>query len=100
MLMSYLSTIFARDLRALSREIRTYPDDDSLWNTPTGVTNSGGNLVLHLTGNLRHFVGTTLGGDTYHRDREAEFSQRGLPERNWRIRSRRLKRPSPRHCPD
>jgi uncharacterized damage-inducible protein DinB len=78
MLLSYLSTIFTRDLRALSREILTYPDDETLWSTPTGVTNSGGNLVLHLTGNLRHFIGAKLGASTFRRDREAEFSQRGL----------------------
>jgi len=78
MLLSYLSTIFSRDLRALSREIRTYPDDETLWSRPVGVSNSGGNLVLHLTGNLRHFVGSKLGESTYRRDREAEFSERGL----------------------
>jgi uncharacterized damage-inducible protein DinB len=78
MLMSCLLTLISRDLRALSREIRTYPDDKSLWSAPPGVSNSAGNLVLHLTGNLRHFVGTKLGGGAFRRDREAEFSQRGL----------------------
>jgi uncharacterized damage-inducible protein DinB len=77
MLMSYISNILTRDLRALNREIRSYPDDVSLWATPAGVSNSGGNLVLHLTGNLRHFIGATLGGTAFERDREAEFSDRG-----------------------
>jgi uncharacterized damage-inducible protein DinB len=78
MLLTYLSTILSRDLRALIREIRSYPDDESLWSTPKGVSNSGGNLVLHLTGNLRHFVGAKLGGSAYRRNRDAEFSERGL----------------------
>lgn len=78
MLTTYVSAVITRDLKALSREIRSFPDDDSLWQTPTGVTNSAGNLAMHLTGNLRHNVGATLGGTDYVRDREAEFGSRGL----------------------
>ena len=35
-------------------------------------------LVLHLCGNLQHFVGARLGGSGYVRDREREFAARGL----------------------
>ena len=38
------------------------------------LPNSGGTLVLHLVGNLRHFIGGVLGGTGYVRDRKAEFS--------------------------
>ena len=41
-----------------------------------GITNTGGTLALHIAGNLRHFLGNTLGGVPYTRDREAEFSNR------------------------
>jgi uncharacterized damage-inducible protein DinB len=41
-----------------------------------GVTNSAGNLALHIAGNLRHFVGAVLGGTGYVRDRDAEFATR------------------------
>ena len=35
-------------------------------------------MVLHLCGNLRHYIGYRLGGIEYTRDRPAEFSMRGL----------------------
>ena len=67
-----------RDLHGLDHEIAAYPDDESLWLTPPGISNSAGNLVLHLAGNLRHFVGHVVGGSGYVRNREAEFSARGM----------------------
>lgn len=41
-----------------------------------GITNTGGTLALHIAGNLRHFLGNTLGGVAYARDRDAEFANR------------------------
>jgi uncharacterized damage-inducible protein DinB len=67
-----------RELRALEREIAAYPDDESLWEVRDGIPNSAGNLSLHLAGNLRHFVGAVLGGTEYQRDRNLEFSRKGL----------------------
>ncbi|MCC6928213.1 MAG: DUF1572 family protein [Gemmatimonadaceae bacterium] len=72
-----LSLVFARDLNALRAEVLAYPDDASVWAAPSGVPNAGGTLVLHLCGNMRHFVGAGLGNSGYVRDREAEFSTRG-----------------------
>lgn len=69
--------IFARDLATLRSEVLSYPDDESPWVLPPGAPNSGGTLVLHLCGNLRHFIGAGLGGSGYVRDRESEFSTRG-----------------------
>lgn len=67
-----------RELRALDREIAAYPDDRSPWQTTGGVTNSAGTLTLHIAGNLRHFIGSTLGQSGYKRNRDAEFSTRDL----------------------
>ena len=67
-----------RELRALRRELDAYPDDASVWALPPGITNSAGTLLLHLAGNLQHFVGRQLGGTTYMRDRDAEFARRGV----------------------
>ncbi len=67
-----------RDLRSLDAQIAAYPDDDSLWQVVPGISNSAGNLSLHLAGNLRHFVGSTLCGTGYVRDRASEFASRGL----------------------
>jgi len=75
----YLTRIFIRDLEALGNELDAYPDDVSLWATPPGASNSGGNLALHLVGNLQHFVGAQLGKSGYLRDRDAEFRSRDVP---------------------
>ncbi|HEX5131392.1 MAG TPA: DinB family protein [Candidatus Krumholzibacteria bacterium] len=68
--------IMARDLRAFAREIELFPDDELVWKTPTGISNSAGNLALHACGNLQHFIGHELGGTDYIRDREHEFGAR------------------------
>jgi uncharacterized damage-inducible protein DinB len=77
-------TMILRELRTLDREIAAYPDDRSLWQTPAGITNSAGTLVLHLAGNLRHFIGTALGKSDYKRNRDAEFSTKDLSREQLR----------------
>lgn len=67
-----------RDLTAAQREVEAYPDDAALWRVVPGIGNSGGTLAMHLAGNLRHFIGATLGATGYARDRDAEFSVRGI----------------------
>jgi len=74
-----LRAMFARDLAALRREVEAYPDDESPWRDIPGLTNAGGTLVLHLAGNLQHFIGAVLGSTGYQRDRATEFSKRGVP---------------------
>lgn len=65
-----------RELDAFIREVDAFPDDDSLWQVRTGVTNSAGNLAMHICGNLQDFVGRVLGGTGYVRNRDREFGQR------------------------
>lgn len=71
-----LLVLLRRDLRCFGREVGLFPDDASLWATLPGVSNSAGNLALHVAGNLRHFVGAVLGGTGYVRQREQEFACR------------------------
>ena len=78
MLQSALRFVLVRDLNSLAAQVDAYPDDYSLWTTAPGISNSAGNLVLHLTGNLRHFIGATLGKSGYVRNRPLEFSTTGL----------------------
>jgi len=78
MLASYLTTILARDLRALRREVEAYPDDAAIWRSIPTIPNTAGTLVLHLAGNLQHFIGAELGKSGYVRDREAEFARRNV----------------------
>ncbi len=74
-----LSTLLLRDLDGLRREIEHYPDDATPWVEVPGLPNRGGTLVLHLAGNLRHYIGAVLGGSGYVRDRDLEFSARNVP---------------------
>jgi hypothetical protein len=73
-----LAALFARDLMRLMQQLRAFPDSESLWKTAPGVTNSAGNLALHLEGNLREYIGRQLGDIPYARQRPLEFSQKGL----------------------
>jgi uncharacterized damage-inducible protein DinB len=68
---------FENHLIQLKAEIEAFPNDASLWMVPKGVSNSPGNLALHLAGNLQHFVGALLGNTGYVRDRDLEFSMKG-----------------------
>ena len=69
--------VLLRDLEGFQREVAMYPDDASLWAVREGVANSGGNLALHVAGNIRHFIGHAIGGQDYQRDRADEFERRG-----------------------
>ncbi|HEX6893247.1 MAG TPA: DinB family protein [Chryseolinea sp.] len=72
-------TIIDRDLNKLEEEIKLYPTEESLWQTSPGIKNAGGNLCLHLCGNLQHYVGGILGKSDYVRNRDHEFSARDIP---------------------
>jgi len=78
-LIADLRRIVLRDIDTLRREIELYPDDESVWREVPGLPNPGGTLILHLTGNLRHYFGALMGKSGYVRDRPAEFSTRGVP---------------------
>jgi hypothetical protein len=51
--------------------------DDELWWRPSAESNSVGNLLLHLAGNLRQWVVSGVGGEPDRRVRQAEFDERG-----------------------
>ncbi len=63
----------------LVQELSAFPDDSVMWQCAPGVTNSAGNLALHLEGNLREYIGRQLGRIEYTRVRPREFDTRGLP---------------------
>jgi uncharacterized damage-inducible protein DinB len=52
-------------------------NDDQIWARGGQHENAIGNLVLHLTGNVRQWIVSTLGDHPSHRDRDAEFASRG-----------------------
>ena len=68
---------FARYFRHLADRVdkaaRSVPED-KLWIKPFPFGNSIGHLVLHLTGNLNHYIGSLVAGTGYTRHREHEFT--------------------------
>jgi hypothetical protein len=71
-----IAALLERELQGFQRELDLFPDDETLSRTLPGVSNSAGNLALHVAGNLQHFVGAVLGGSAYVRNRDREFSRR------------------------
>jgi uncharacterized damage-inducible protein DinB len=61
-------------LLAAVKELATPLSEAQFWARPIEPGNSFGHLVLHLTGNISHFVGAHLGDTGYVRDREREFN--------------------------
>ena len=51
--------------------------DEQIWGRSNASSNSVGNLVLHVCGSTRHFLGRGVGGSDYRRDRRQEFAERG-----------------------
>lgn len=69
-------------LRDHVRDLILALPEAKLWQKPVEPGNSIGHLILHLTGNLNHFVGATLGKTGYVRDREREFTEAQPPDRS------------------
>jgi uncharacterized damage-inducible protein DinB len=51
-------------------------NDEQIWWRANPESNSIGNLLLHLSGNVRQWIVVGLGGATDTRDRDSEFAQR------------------------
>jgi uncharacterized damage-inducible protein DinB len=81
MIVQTLKTIFKRDLNRLKQEIELYQSESQIWTIQKGITNSAGNLCLHLVGNLNTYIGNTYGNINYVRNREFEFSLKDIPRR-------------------
>ena len=77
-----LSEFFERDLLKVKDEISQYEQENELWEIRPGISNSAGNLTLHIIGNLNHFIGATLGHSGYVRQRDDEFALKNIPREN------------------
>lgn len=66
--------LFQRDLALLLKELASFENEDQLWVIRGDIKNSPGNLMMHLVGNLQHYIGAELGTTQYVRDRDREFS--------------------------
>lgn len=71
--------LYKRELEKLKTEIELYKDEGNMWILDKEISNSAGNLCLHLIGNLNHFIGHVLGRTDYVRDRDLEFVLEDIP---------------------
>ncbi|WP_348813456.1 DUF1572 family protein [Flavobacterium maritimum] len=81
MIINTLKTLFNRDLTKLKSEIELYENENTIWLVEKGITNSAGNLTLHLIGNLNTYIGAEIGKTNYIRNRALEFSQKNIPKK-------------------
>ena len=79
MVAEFTAEIFERELNKLIEEIKLYSTEEKIWEITPGIKNSGGNLCMHICGNLQHFIGNVLGNSGYIRNRDKEFSVSGIP---------------------
>jgi uncharacterized damage-inducible protein DinB len=80
MITETLIKLFTRDLTKLRSEIELYKDESKIWYTEKNISNSAGNLCLHLIGNLNNYIGAVLGNTGYIRHRNLEFSLKNIPK--------------------
>lgn len=52
-------------------------NEKDIWYSPNENLNSVGNLILHLSGNIREYIISSLGGEPDIRERDLEFWTRG-----------------------
>jgi hypothetical protein len=72
-----ITKVLPSQVRACIREL----NEEQLWWRPNEQSNSAGNLVLHVSGSMRHYLSRAIGGFQYERNRAAEFAARGpLPK--------------------
>lgn len=79
MITEHLKRLFSRDLDKLISELNLYQNESHLWLLDKDISNTAGNLALHLVGNLNHFIGASIGNTGYVRQRDLEFSQKNIP---------------------
>jgi hypothetical protein len=68
---------FGRRVRSLAEPLT----EEQFWIKPHPYGNSFGNLVLHLTGNLNYYIGTHIAGTGYVRQRELEFTENHIGQK-------------------
>ena len=56
--------------------------DEAVWWRPNSESNSLGNLLLHLSGNVRQWIVCGITGTVSHRNRQQEFDERSLIPRS------------------
>ncbi|RKS03130.1 DUF1572 family protein [Flavobacterium sp. 102] len=82
MITNTLSLLFDLNLKKLISEIELYKNEDDIWRIEKNISNSAGNLVLHIIGNLNTYIGKEIAKNNYVRNRELEFSTKNIPRKD------------------
>ncbi len=84
--MADLSSVVAETLASYYEEVRDQVhklvaplSSTDLWRNPYSYGNSIGHLLLHLTGNLNHYIGAQIARTGYVRNRPLEFTGASHP---------------------
>jgi uncharacterized damage-inducible protein DinB len=80
-LASAQQTLAKHDLPLIVKSLQQLSEEE-IWWRPNAASNSAGNLVLHLCGNVRQWIVSHLGGSEFRRDRDREFAEQGPIPRN------------------
>ena len=72
----YLATEYPSKIRLAVKDL-SY---DDVWRRANDQSNSIGNLIIHLAGNIRQWIVAGIGGEASDRDRAGEFAMRDGPE--------------------
>lgn len=91
MMQEAIGELIERELTRIGDELGLYNDKKQLWKTVDGISNSGGNLALHVAGNLQHFIGAGLGHTGYVRQRNLEFASKDVPKEELILRLEQAK---------
>ncbi len=75
---SEIASLYERDIRKLIEEINSFKNEENLWKTYGTIKNSSGNLALHIIGGLNYLIGATLSHTGYVRNRDQEFTNKGI----------------------
>jgi uncharacterized damage-inducible protein DinB len=76
---SALDSLRVRITKVLPEQVRDcleMIDEEQVWWRPNEQSNSIGNIVIHISGSLNHYLNRNIGGFEYMRDRDAEFAER------------------------
>lgn len=82
MIIDTLLSLFDLNLKKLISEIELYENEEDIWRIEKNISNSAGNLALHIVGNLNTYIGKEIGETNYIRNRELEFSNKNIPRQD------------------
>jgi uncharacterized damage-inducible protein DinB len=75
---STVSSDFLSYYRYIAEHVHKWVDpltQEQFWHNPFSYGNSVGHLILHMTGNLNYYIGASVAGTGYLRNRDREFTE-------------------------